>query len=312
MSRLTEAYGWHRSAPGSPRGPASATRDAAAIWRRVGRWYLLAGGVVGAFMLLVAIVGARAADSVTAMSADLVAALLQPMPMIAFGLGIQRRQAWAQRAAIVFPFVIIPAARALRFLRPVGPNDFLFRVVNYVVGGQNLHLPASAILACVVFWQLAADQLDKVPATVAAAARVDVASRPRSRWQRIGQWYMMLGAVVGAPMGFLLIVGTQAARSTGEMYSGFLSAALQLVPMLGLGFAIEREQRWARYAAIAFPVLIFVGQLALRGYPLPSRANPRGDVYDTIYYFVYGQRYYLPFAVIMAAVIIHAFVRERR
>jgi hypothetical protein len=311
MSRLTEAYGWHRSPPGSPRGPASATRDAVAIWRRVGQWYLLAGGIVGAFMLLIAIIGARAADSVTAMAADFLSALLQPVPMIALGLGIQRRQVWAQRAAIVFPFLIFPAARALRLLPLAGPNDFLIRVVDYVVGEQSFHLPASAILACVVFWQLAADQLDDVPATIAALARVDVAS-PRSRWKKIGQWYMTLGAVIGAPLGLLLVVGTQAAHSRAEMYSGFLLAAVQLVPMIGLGFAIEKEQRWARWAAIAFPVLILAGQLRLRGYALPRVANPRGGMYDTLYYLVYGQRYYLPFAAIMAVVIVHAFVAERR
>lgn len=311
MSRLTEAYGWHQRPRGSPRGPASTTRDAAAIWRRVGQWYLIAGGIVGAFMLLIAVIGAQRAHSAAAMAADFVSALLQPVPMIAFGLGIRRRQAWAQRAAVVFPFLIFPAARALRLLPLPGPNEFLIPVVDHVVGEQSFHFPASAILACIVFWQLAADQLDDGPANVAAPARVDVASGPRSRWQRIGQWYMVLGAIIGAPLGFLLLVGTQAAHSRAEMYLGFLSAALQLAPMIGLGFALEKEQRWARWAAIAFPLLILAGQVMLRGHPVPSVANPRGDAYDTVYYLVYGQRYYLPFALIMAVVIVHAILKER-
>jgi len=312
MSRLTEAYGWHRSPPGSPRGRgAPTTRDATAIWRRLGQWYWVAGGIVGAFVLLIAAVGARRAASATATSADLVSALLQPIPMIALGLGIQRRRLWAQRAAIAFPFVIFPAARALRFLPLPGPNDFAIRVVDHVIGEQSFNLPASAILACIVFWQLAADGLDNVSASTDAQRHVDLTPRPPSRWQRIGRWYMILGTMIGAPLGLLLVVGTQAARSSAEMFLGFASAALQLVPMIGLGFAIEKEQRWARWAAVAFPVLILVGQLVLRGHPLPSRANPRGDMYDTTYYLVYGQRYYLPFALIMAVVIVHALVRER-
>jgi hypothetical protein len=96
------------------------------------------------------------------------------------------------------------------------------------------------------------------------------------------------------------------------MYAGFVLAALQVVPMIGLGVAIERGQRWARWAAIVFPVLILVGQLMLRGYPVPTWANPRGEMYDSIYYLVYGQRYHLPFALIMAVVIVRALFDERR
>jgi hypothetical protein len=35
-------------------------------------------------------------------------------------------------------------------------------------------------------------------------------------------------------------------------------------------------------------------------------------MFTAIYYLVYGQRYYLPFAAIMAVVIIHALTRTRR
>jgi hypothetical protein len=133
-----------------------------------------------------------------------------------------------------------------------------------------------------------------------------------SRWRKIGQWYLAAGAVIGGPLGLLLLIGTQAARSSAEMYLGFLSAALQLVPMMGLGLAIEREQRWARWAAIVFPLAIAVAQVVLRSYPVPRRGDALGDSYAMVYYLVYGQRYYLPFALILAIVIVRAIVAERR
>ena len=96
------------------------------------------------------------------------------------------------------------------------------------------------------------------------------------------------------------------------MYLGFLSAALQLVPMMGLGLAIEREQRWPRWAALVFPLAIAVAQVALRSYPVPRRGDAFGETYATVYYLVYGQRYYLPFALILAIVVVRAIVAERR
>lgn len=133
-----------------------------------------------------------------------------------------------------------------------------------------------------------------------------------SRWRKIGQWYLVAGALIGGPLGLLLVVGTQAARSSAEMYLGFLSAALQLVPMMGLGLAIERDQRWARWAALVFPLAIAGAQVVLRSYPPPRRGDAFGETYATVYYLVYGQRYYLPFALLLAVVIVHAIVAERR
>jgi hypothetical protein len=95
------------------------------------------------------------------------------------------------------------------------------------------------------------------------------------------------------------------------MYLAMLGAPLQLVPMLGLGFAIQNGQRWARWMALAFPVVVAVAELALVRYPVPRRGDGLGDLYGFVYYSVYDQRYHLPFALILAGVVVHGMIAER-
>jgi hypothetical protein len=128
------------------------------------------------------------------------------------------------------------------------------------------------------------------------------------RWLRVGQWPQIVAAIVGVPVFLLLMVGTQAARSTIEAFLGMVVATLTPVPMLALGATIRKRLPFAKVAAIAYPVVLGLAQLALKFLPPPRRDGP---LYDLCYNFIAGQLYYLPFAGILALIVVACIVDDR-
>lgn len=305
MSRLTEAYGWRR---GEAIGPTP--EDRSARWQRIGRWYIGVGASIGAGVFVITLIGARASHAATTIVANILAGTLQPVPMIGLGLAIKRRRAWAPLAAMAFPVLAYFGAWSLQFLPLPGPNDFVNAFVHQIVGLQTFHALPALVLAGFVASSFMSDRLEGTQATAAEIVRERRPADPPSRWQTISRWYLLLGGLVGAPLFLLLLVGTQAAHSTAEMYLGMLLAVLQLAPMLLLAWAIDRWRPVAIWLAVAYPVAIGIGGLVLRTFSQPHRDTPLG--YSSAYYFVYGQLYYLPFAAILAVVVLRAVVAERR
>lgn len=305
MSRLTEAYGWRR---GEATGPTPEERFAR--WQRIGRWYIGVGAGVGTGVFLITVIGARASHASTTIVANILAGVLQPWPMIGLGLAIKRRRTWAPLAAIAFPVLAYFGAWSLQLLPLPEPNDFLNAFVHQIVGLQTFHALPALVLAGFVAWSVMSDRLEGTQATAADTVRERRPADPPSRWQTISRWYLLLGSLVGAPLFLLLLVGTQAAHSTGEMHLGMLLGMLQFAPMFLLSWALPRWRPVATWLAVAYPVAVGIGALVLRALAQPHRAPPLG--YFMAYYFVYGQLYYLPFAAILAVVVLRAVVAERR
>jgi hypothetical protein len=91
------------------------------------------------------------------------------------------------------------------------------------------------------------------------------------------------------------------------MFATFVLVPLQVAPMMMLALSFERDRQWAPWAALAYPALILVAQLAARG-PAPQREDAWAGM---LYYFIYGQRYYFPGAIFLAVVVARAMRRER-
>jgi len=278
-------------------------------------------------MLVITAFSAAAASSALSRLQWLLAGVLQPLPMIGLGYAIRQRHRWARTAAVAFPAVIYLLLRWLGLQPFLDYEGFFSGLAHQVAGLMQFHLPFAVILACVVVWQLAGEHVEpqrltfrhnKEPSTSEVAAPLDEptpsadAMSIANRWRTVSRLYAILGGIVGIPLLLLLMVATQAARSAGEMFGAMLLSVLQLAPMAGLALGMKTGKPWVKALAIAYPVAIAMGQLAIRGRPEPRRGDQLGATYAVVYNLITSQRYYLPLAAALAIVVIGLTVVERK
>jgi len=131
--------------------PNDESADGAGSYRRLGKWYLMHAGVVGVLFLLLALVGTQAARSGSEVAAALLAAVLQPVPMLIVGLAAQQGWRWITPLAVVLPFAL-----GLCLLTVFGPGAPPMRdrtsasiFFAYFCVGQLYNLPGAGVLALV-------------------------------------------------------------------------------------------------------------------------------------------------------------------
>jgi hypothetical protein len=138
-----------------------------------------------------------------------------------------------------------------------------------------------------------------------AAEGVQLRARrqPRSPLARLGRAYLIYGAVVGGPLLLLLLIGTQAARSLGEMAAAPLVGILMPAPMLVVGVALERgrDSRLGVWLAFTAPVLMAAAYFTASRWPQPTRATPLRTAFE--YSLFTGQEFFLPGAAALALLV---------
>ena len=288
-----------------------------------------AGTVVGAIMLVITAFSVAAATSALGKLQWLLGGVLQPLPMIGLGYAIRQRHRWARIAAVALPAVIYLLPRLLGLQPFLDYEGFFSGLAHQVAGLLQLHLPFAVVLACVVVWQLAGENVEPQrftfgqrkeaerstqelapPAEESAAS--SEATSIANRWRTVSRLYAILGGIVGVPLLLLLMVATQAARSAGEMFGAMLLSVLQLAPMAGLALGLKTGKPWVKALAVAYPIAIAMGQLAIRGRPQPRRGDQFGATYAVVYNLITSQRYYLVFAAALGLAVIGLTLVERK
>jgi len=280
-------------------------------------------------MLVITAFSVAAATSALGKLQWLLGGVLQPLPMIGLGYAIRQRRRWARIAAVALPAVIYLLPRLLGLQPFLDYEGFFSGLAHQVAGLLQLHLPFAVVLACVVVWQLAGENVEPQrftfgqrkeaerstqelapPAEESAAS--SEATSIANRWRTVSRLYAILGGIVGVPLLLLLMVATQAARSAGEMFGAMLLSVLQLAPMAGLALGLKTGKPWVKALAVAYPFAIAMGQLAIRGRPQPRRGDQFGATYAVVYNLITSQRYYLVFAAALGLAVIGLTLVERK
>jgi hypothetical protein len=130
--------------------------------------------------------------------------------------------------------------------------------------------------------------------------------KPRAPLARLGRAYLIYSLVVGGPLLLLLLIGTQAARSFGEMAAAPLVGLLMPLPMLVVGLALERGRnaRVGVWLAFTVPLLMAAAYVAANRWPQPTRATPLLTAFE--YSLFTGQEFFLPGAVVLALLVAQA------
>ncbi|MEP6619409.1 MAG: hypothetical protein ABJE47_08840 [bacterium] len=146
--------------------------------------------------------------------------------------------------------------------------------------------------------------------TDAAIGGHDAFSPSASSLQRLGRFYLLYGAAVGGCLYLLLLVGTQAARSTAEMFAGPALGLVVPLPMILVAVALMQEWRFAVWLAEGVAVLMAGCVFATWTAAEPTRATP--VLRSFVFGLVSGQRYFLPGAVILAVLVGITAIRTSR
>jgi hypothetical protein len=307
-------------------------------WERIGLWYVGAGTVLGTIGLGIMAYSAALTPSRPGKLQWFIVALLQATPMIGLGYAIKRRYRWARAAAVALPALIYLVPRFFGLLQFFGDENSLNEWLHRIAVMLQFHIPIAAVLAGVVVWGMAGENVAARRLPVArhrgaedSAAEVapsvppsealiaDPISISSRRWNNVSRLYAFFGGVVGIPLFFIFITRPGAARFTPPgmrsgvgMLSAMLLSVLQLAPMAGLACGVKTRRPWVKAAAIVYPIAIALGLLSIRDRPEPRQGDQLGASYAVMYDLIFSQRYYLPFATALALVVIGLTLVERR
>jgi hypothetical protein len=128
--------------------------------------------------------------------------------------------------------------------------------------------------------------------------------------KKLGSLYLNYAFVVGGGLLALLLIGTQAARSTGEAVVAIVLGLSAPIPMLLLGLSLRRGWRVAPLLCFAAPIVMGFAVSRVWGHSEPTRTA--GLMASFVFNGQYSQLYYLPGAVVLGALVLATLVRGRR
>jgi hypothetical protein len=128
--------------------------------------------------------------------------------------------------------------------------------------------------------------------------------------KKLAWFYLGYGFVVGGLLYFLILVGTQAARSETEVVVAMIFGLLPPLPMLVVGYSLRREWKYAQHLALAAPVVMGVLVALVWGMPEPARAAPL--TFSLAFNVAISQIYFLPGATVFGLCVLGSALRERR
>jgi hypothetical protein len=138
--------------------------------------------------------------------------------------------------------------------------------------------------------------------------------RPRTRDQitpREWAWfYLGYGGGVGGLLYFLILVGTQAARSETEVIAALIFGLLPPLPMLVVGYSLRRKWKHAQTLALAVPVVM--GLLVALVWQTPEPTRAAALTYSLAFNMAISQIYFLPGAVVFGLCVLGSALREKR
>jgi hypothetical protein len=265
-------------------------------------------------------------------------AVLQATPMIGLGYAIKRRYRWSRAAAVALPALIFLVPRFFGLLQFFGDENSLNGWLHRIAVMLQFHIPIAAVLACVVVWGMAGENVgarrlpvarhrgaeasaaEVAPSVAQSGAPIaDPISISSRRWNNVSRLYAFFGGVVGIPLFFIFIArrGTEpfippGVRSGVGMFGAMLSSVLQLAPMAGLAFGFRTRLPWVKAVAIVYPIAIALALLSIRGRPEPRQGDQLGASYAVMYDLIFSQQYYLPFAAALALIVIGLTLVERK
>jgi len=119
---------------------------------------------------------------------------------------------------------------------------------------------------------------------------------------KLARYYLGYGFVVGGLLFLLLLVGTQAARSSTEATLAILLGLIAPMPTLLVGVALRRNWKSAPILCVLVPVALALVVARVWGRPEPPRTA--GELTSAVFNAQYSQLYFLPGLILLGMIVI--------